>query len=174
MENENVTQDSIHMAEFDKPKLTTGLNVLTILSFIGCAIQLFFTGFGYYNAKTSFDQKDQMLEKMNSADMPKAAKAFMPDPAHFEEMVTKSYENRLPILILGLVAIGLCFYGVMQMRNLKKQGFLFYVIGELLPFVSMVLFIGAFSLAGMGFYIGGFIAILFILLYALQRKNLVY
>ena len=174
MQNENVTGDSIQMTDFDHPKLNSTLNVLTILSFIGCALQLIGAGWGFYSAKTNYDQKDKMVEQISSADVPKAAKAFMPDMAHFEELITKSYENRLPILILGLVAVGLCFYGVTQMRKLKKQGFLFYVIGELLPFLSMVLFIGTFSLAGFAFYFGVCIALLFIILYAMQRKNLVY
>lgn len=174
MQNENVTQDAISMKDIDHPKLSTGLNVLTILSFIGCGIQLLVVGWGFYSAKTSYDQKDKMIEQMNSASIPAAAKAFMPDMAHFEEMIIKAYENRLPILIMGLVAFGLCLYGVMQMRQLKKQGFLFYVIGELLPFVSMVLFIGTFSLAGIAFYFSAGLALLFIFLYAMQRKNMVY
>ncbi len=173
MENQNVTKDSIEMADFEQPKLSTGLNVLTILSFIGCAIQLLTVGWQYFSAKNSFEQKDQMIEKMSSPDMPAAAKAMMPDMTHFEEMITKAYENRLPILILGLVATALCFYGVLEMRKLKKQGYLFYVIGELLPFISMILFLGAFSLTGFGFYLGAFIALLFILLYTMQRKYLV-
>ncbi|MEO6539013.1 MAG: hypothetical protein ABIT07_06100 [Ferruginibacter sp.] len=174
MENETVMQDSITPADFNQPALPPGLNVLTILSFIGCALQLLGIAWNFFNAKTAYDQKDAVMEKMNSAEMPAAAKAFMPDMTHFEEMIVKSYENRLPILIVGLVAFGLCLYGVMEMRKLKKQGFLFYVIGEILPFVSMVLFIGTFSLAGIFFYCIAFIALLFIFLYSLQRKNMIY
>ena len=174
MQNENATQDAIHMGEFDRPKLSTGLNVLTILSFIGCGIQLLTACWGFISAKTSFENKDKVMEQMNSGNMPSWAKSIMPNMAYFEEMVTKSYENRLPILILSLVAVGLCFYGLMEMRKFKKQGYLFYVIGELLPFVTMGLFIGTFMFAGMTFFIGAFIAALFIVLYAMQRKNLVY
>ena len=99
---------------------------------------------------------------------------MMPDMSHFEEMVTRAYENRLPILILSLVAIGLSLYGVLQMRKLKKQGFLFYVIGELLPFLTGAFFIGTFTLSGTFAVVGYVIAAIFIILYASHRKNLVY
>jgi hypothetical protein len=171
---ENVTNDSLSMPDFDAPKMSSGLNVLTILSFIGCGIQFLTSCWGFISSKTSFENKDKVMEQMNSGKMPAWAKSIVPDMNHFEEMVTKTYENRLPILILSLVAVGLCFYGLLQMRKLKKQGFLFYVIGELLPFVTLALFVGTFMLSGVTFFIGVFIAALFILLYALQRKNLVY
>jgi hypothetical protein len=158
----------------NKPKLPSGLNVLTILTFIGCALQLLGACWNFFNAKKSYDEMDKVLEQMNSDSMPGWAKSMMGSPEHFREMITKSYENRVPLLLLALVAVALCFVGAMQMRKLKKQGFTFYTIGELLPFVSQVLFIGAFSMTGFVFYFFVFIAILFISLYAMQRKYLVH
>ncbi|MBS1752719.1 MAG: hypothetical protein JST34_01605, partial [Bacteroidetes bacterium] len=60
------------------------------------------------------------------------------------------------------------------MRKLKKQGFLLYTIGEVLPFLTQFLFIGAFAFTGVSMYVGIGLALLFILLYSMQRKNLVY
>lgn len=166
--------DSIPVSEFDKPKLPTGLNVLTILSIIGCVIQFAGSVWTYISAKKTYDERDKVLEQMNNPDMPGFAKSMMGSPEDFIATVTKGYENRLPILLLSLVAVALCFYGVMQMRKLKKQGFLFYTVGELLPFVTMALFIGTFAMTGVGFMVGVAIAALFILLYAVNRKHLVY
>jgi hypothetical protein len=174
MENENVTTDTLDNGDFNQPKMSGTLNVITILSIIGCIIQLLGSAWGFFSSKTSFENKDKVIEQMNSGKMPSWAKSMMPDMTHFEEMVTKAYENRLPILILSLVAIALCFYGVMQMRKLKKQGFLFYVIGELLPFLTSAFFIGTFTLAGTYAVVGFVIAAIFIILYATQRKNLIY
>lgn len=166
--------DSIPVSEFDKPKLPTGLNVLTILSLIGCAIQLISSVWGYFSAKKTYDSKDKVLEQMNNPDMPAFAKSMMGKPEDFIAMVTKNFENRLPILLLSLVSVALCFYGIMQMRKLKKQGFLFYTVGELLPFVTMALFVGTFAMSGIAFMVGAAIALLFILMYAANRKHLIY
>ena len=78
------------------------------------------------------------------------------------------------MLIIGLAAIALCFYGALQMRKLKKQGFFIYLIGQLLPFLNTALFVGLFMFQGIGFAVGSAITVLFILLYLTQKKNLVY
>ncbi len=158
----------------NQAKLPTGLNVLTVLSFIGCGIQLLSSLWTFFSSKSSFENKDKLMEQINSNAMPAWAKSMMGDPAHLEEMITKSYENRVPIVLLSLVAVALCFMGVMQMRKLKKQGFVLYIIGELLPFVSLFLFIGAFTFSGFSFFIGVGISLLFIFLYFMQKKNLVH
>ena len=173
MNEETNTNDRLNADDFAAEKLPGGLNVLTILTYIGSAISLLGSFYSFATAKTTFDTKDTALEKMNSPEMPAFAKSMMPDPAHFEEMVTKSYENRIPILLISLIAVGLCIAGAMQMRKRKKQGYLLYVIGELLPFVAMIFFIGTFVLTGAGGMIGIGIALLFIILYTMQRKHLV-
>jgi hypothetical protein len=174
MSNERTNPDTLNTGDFYKPALPSGLNVLTILTFIGSGIQLLFTIFGFINARKNFEEKDKTMAQLNSAEMPGWLKSMMPNMDNYEELVTKSFENRVPIFILSLVALGLCIYGAMQMRKLKKQGFTFYLIGQLLPFVSSVLFIGFMAFEGLmvGIIIG--ITILFILLYAMNRKYLVY
>lgn len=174
MIDQNTTVDSLSMNEFDKPKLPTGLNVLTILTFIGSGLQLLGVVFGFTGAKKNFEEKDKMLEQMNSGNMPGWAKSFMPDPAKYDELMTNAYENRIPIMLLGLIAVSLCVYGAIQMRKLKKQGFPIYVVGQLLPFISSALFMGTAALSGVAFMVGVGITVLFILLYLVQRKHLIY
>lgn len=171
---QETTQDILHLEDGSKPKLPTGLNVLTILSIIGCVLQLLGSGYSFITAKTSYDNLDKFTEQMNSENMPGWVKSMMGDPEKMVKMITKSYENRIPIVLLSLVAIAVCFYGILQMRKLKKQGFLLYTIGELLPFLTQVLFIGAFSMSGFGMYFGIGIALLFIFLYYMQRKHMLY
>lgn len=174
MSTQNIPHDSLDAGEFGKPLLPTGLNVLTILTFIGSGFQLLFAAVGFLGARKNYEEKDKMLAQMNSAEMPGFVKAMIPSPANYDEMVTKSFDNRFPILILSLVAVALCVYGAIQMRQLKKQGFIFYLIGQILPFLSLVLFLGFFMLAGVGFAVGTSITVLFILLYAINRKHLIY
>jgi hypothetical protein len=132
------------------------------------------TGYGYISAAKSYNDLDKNMAAMTNPDAPAFLKGMIGDPQTFREIVTKSYENRLPIMLVGLVATILCFVGVMQMRKLQKSGYMFYVIGELLPILSTFLFIGAFAFTGSMMWFGIGIAILFIILYTMQRKHLIY
>ncbi len=174
MSDQTITNDSLSASEFNKPLLPSGLNVLTILTFIGSGIQLLFSIFGFFNAEKTYLEREKTMEQMSSAKMPGWLKSIMPSMENYEAMITKSYENRLPIFVLGVVALGLCIYGAMQMRSLKKQGYLFYVIGQLLPYATSALFIGTMAFAGGGFLFFSGITLVFILLYTFQRKHLIY
>jgi hypothetical protein len=174
MSNQQNNPDSFDNGEFDVPKLPSGLNVLTILTFIGSAFALYSTVSGFLTAETNYQKKDEVINQMKAPEVPAFVKGFLPPIEHLDEMFTKSYENRLPIFILGLVATALCIFGALQMRKLKKQGFLFYVIGQLLPFFTTVLFIGTFIFSGFLFMFFSVLSLLFILLYFFQRKHLVY
>ncbi len=147
-------------------KLPSGINVLTILTFIGSAIGLIGSIYTYFSAQKSYD----MIKSGQFKDLPSSAQKFM--PANFEEIALKSYENRLPILVLGLVGAALCIYGALEMRKRKKQGFYVYVVGEILPLVASALFISVGSTFGGFGLIGVAIVALFIGLYAAQQKHL--
>ena len=168
------TNETLLADDYENSPLPTGLNVLTILTIIWCVISLGLSVFGFFSAKSSYDNKDQSIEMIKSAQTPKFVKSMMGDPENFEKMIVKSYENRLPILILAIVSVALCFVGALQMRKRKKQGYLLYVIGELLPFISLVFFVGFFVISGLPIIFSAAIALLFILLYTLQKKNLLY
>jgi len=89
------------------------------------------------------------------------------------ELSRKSMENKIPIMLLTIVGVSLCLYGALEMRKLKKQGFILWLVGELLPVVGGILFIGAgmfkgFALIGIAF------PVIFIILYLMQKKHLIY
>lgn len=154
----------------DTRKLPGYINVLTILTFIGCGIGLLGSLYQTMNAKKGLDA----LEKMQGSDdlekMPDFAKKFYSPEA--VEMARISYQNRVPLLILGLVGIALCLYGAIQMRGLKKQGYYLYLIGEILPVIGSVVFIGAAFLTNFSGIIILIITALFVLLYTSQLKYL--
>lgn len=172
MTDNNYTNDSLKESEFQDNTLPSSLNVLTILTFIGSAFAILGGLWNFYNAKKTFDSKDQVIEQMSSGKIPSWLKSFMPDMTHFEEMVVKSYENRIPILILTIVAAVLCIVGALQMRKKQKQGYIYYVIGETLPLITSAFFIGFFTLAGGTGIFGILLTLLFITLYTMQRKHL--
>ncbi|HRN80618.1 MAG TPA: hypothetical protein PKY29_08170 [Ferruginibacter sp.] len=160
--------------ETQPPKLGSTLNVLTILTFIGCGLQLLGTLSSFVTAKTNYDNREETVKQFQSDEMPGFAKSLIGDPQDFIEVVTKSYENRMPILLLGLVAVGLCLAGAIQMRKLKKQGYTLYIIGQIIPFITMIAFVGAMAFKGFPAMFSIGITLLFVLLYTFQRKNLVY
>jgi hypothetical protein len=152
----------------DEPrKIPEMLNVLTILTFIGSGIGIISSFWGFARAKATLDQMVELQGKMDQ--MPDTLKRLMgSDPV---EMARKGYEARLPILLLGLIGCVLCIYGAIQMRQLKKTGFTFYLIGELLPVITTLIFLGAAAAGGFAI-IGYLIYIIFIVLYATQLKYL--
>ncbi len=169
MTDTNSTSNVLDFAEGEKPTLPSGLNVLTILTFIGCAIGFISSIWGYINAEKGY--KDLLAAQDKMADAPAWAKGMM--GPEMLEVSRKSMENKLPILLLGLVAIALCLYGALEMRKLKKQGFILWLVGEVLPIIAGLIFIGAGMFSGFGL-IAMLFPVIFIILYVVKRKYLVY
>ncbi len=170
MTDTNSTSNVLDFAEGERPTLPSGLKTLTILTFIGCGLGLLYT------------LAAPMLNKFFLSMMDKAASSG-------QEMTTKQLEdiqkgraaieliqnNMVPILAISLVAIILCFIGALWMRNLKKDGFWIYTAGEILPVIGNFILLGSAQFTGvMSVLIGVGIPLLFIILYAMQRKYLVY
>jgi hypothetical protein len=173
--NQNVDQarDMLNLEQKDMQKLPQMLNVLTILTYIGSAIAAISAVYSYFTINASY----KLIENMNStteslgSSESKALQGIINQSA---EIVRKQYENRLLILVITLAGAALCFYGAMQMRNLKKQGYMMYVIGELLPVLAVAIFVGFGSLfGGMAVLLSLLVPVLFIVLYTTQRKVLV-
>lgn len=166
MDNE---KDVFSSADFTKVKLPGSINVLTILTFIGSGIGFIGSLYAYFTADTTLKTMQETINSHKLDDAPAMLKNMMgPDVL---PMYQKMADNKLPILIINLLGIALCVYGAMQMRKLKKQGFPLYVVGELLPFVASIGFIGVMAFKGFGL-LSLIVPIVFILLYAVNRKHL--
>ncbi|HXB94337.1 MAG TPA: hypothetical protein VNU70_04225 [Puia sp.] len=147
-------------------KLPSTLNVLTILTFIGCGLALIGSLWIFFKAQDSYDMTVANQDKMEK--MPDWVRNMQgPDPVG---TARKVLDNKVPILLLGLVATALCLYGAIQMRKLKKTGFGIYTIGEILPLLSGYLFIGESTLSGMRGVFSILFVALFVILYATQLK----
>lgn len=158
----NQFHDSLNIEPPVSKKIPDMLNVLTILSFIGCALGLFFSVYGYFTACKSADQ----MGKMDNADNPMAGMM-----SSIAESSIKQCELKLPILIIGLLGLIVCFIGVLQMRKLKKPGFFLYLIGELAPPIANIVLVGV---GVMGWILAGLMIfpIVFVILYATQLKHM--
>jgi hypothetical protein len=160
------TPDVLNFGEGSKPKLPTGLNVLTILTFIACAWELYSNFNNFIGGKKALADLEKAQDKL--AEAPAWARKFA--GPEVQEMMRQSLNNKVPVLIIGLIATALCFYGALQMRKLKKEGYFLWLVGEILPFISSVIFIPAFFNT-IFIYISIF-PLLFIILYTVQRKHL--
>lgn len=160
------TADNLNLNENMKTKLPTGLNVLTILTFIGCAWELYSNINNFAKGKKALEEMEKAQEQL--AEAPAWARK-MAGP-EVMQMLQDSLNNRLPILIIGLVATSLCVYGAIQMRKLKKEGYYLWLVGELLPFINMIIFVPVFFKTIYIYF--SIFPLLFIILYTLQRKHL--
>lgn len=153
----------------EKPTKATGtLNVLTILTFIGSGIQIIMSAATPFLMSFSSKMMNKALEAGGEltpsqiADMEKA-KAKM-------QLTT---DNIIPLVSSGVIAGIGCIIAAIMMRKLKKDGFIIYAICELLPLVVGFIFLGLNQFDGIFSYILSIgIPVLFIVLYATQRKQL--
>jgi hypothetical protein len=168
MENSNQTNDVFAQ---QRPKGLPGmLNVLTILTFIGCALSYISSCYSYFTN----NDPDKQIQKLNEAKEKVGDSGFgakMIDSSI--EMVQKSYDNRYLLLISGLIFTTLCLIGAMQMRKLKKTGYYYYLVGELAPIVLMAGLFGSSFFGAFALLFATLISVIFVILYSTQLKHLV-
>ena len=147
------------------------LKVLTTLTFIGCGIGYLGALFGFFNATRYEQNKTKLEDLMDKAGDNQMTMKMLNGQL---DMLKKTYDNRYLLVITGLVFTTLCLIGAIQMRKRKKSGFPIYTIGELVPVIitmAVLGFSGIFSIIAQVF--GLVIALVFVILYANQRKNMV-
>lgn len=166
MANTNQPANAEDWLEQPPTKIPSMLNVLTILTFIGNGLGVIGSFYSYGTAASNYDRMVQLQDKMDQ--VPGVLKSMMgPDPVG---TARRTLDNRLPILLLTLVGCVLCFYGALMMRKLKKTGFSIYIIGDVVPYVALFLFIGTGAVSGFGALFGIVITLLFVILYGTQLK----
>lgn len=162
------TNDLLAM-DAEQPKLPTGLNVLTILTFIGCGI------FGLLTLATP------MIIKWTSGFMDKALQSgqelSQKQLAEIEKgkaAMELAKQHMVPTMIIGMAGIILCLLGAIWMRKFKKDGYWLYVAGELAPLIAGFAIMGTAQYTGaMSYVLGIGFPVLFVILYTMQRKYLV-
>ena len=162
-----LTRDE-HILE-EPRKLPEMLNVLSILTFIGSGLIILTDLWYFAAAKKIYDTQMQGIERADQ--LPSWARGLQgSDPAGVAQ---RTYDNRVPIVVMGIIAAVLCIVGAIQMRKLKKTGFYIYLVGEVLPPIVTLIFIGAAAYSSPFAIISTLIfLIVFIILYATQLKYL--
>ena len=147
--------------------LPKALHVLTILTFIGSALGLImslltpmFMKFG----KTMMDKAMTMSSELSAQQLADLEKS--------RRMMELTEANMTPLLILGVLGAVGCFLGALWMRKLKKDGFTVYVAAQIIPLVGSLILMGEYYFSDWKNYLGVLIPLIFIFLYARQRKHL--
>ena len=147
------------------------LNVLTILTFIGCGISYLM---GIYNFYSTSQYDARMAEFEEARDQIGDNETMANFLEGSIEMFQKSYDYRYIIFITTMLFTTMCLIGALQMRKLKKSGFTIYTIGELAPIVVTAALVGFSMVGGITIIVSSVFAILFVILYGTQRKYLVH
>ncbi len=167
--NPDNTADVLNYDNNNKPKLPSGLNVLTILTFIGCAI------FGLLTLLSPVINKFllKMMDEATSSGRELSTKQL----AEMEKgraAIELAGQNMIPLMAIGMIGIILCFVGALWMRKLKKDGYWMYVAGELAPVIAGFFLLGTAQYTGVfSIVIAVGLPLLFVILYTMQRKYLV-
>lgn len=168
MEGSNQSNDIFDQPQ---PKLTGLLNVLTILTFIGCGlsyISAFWSYFGMGNPDSEIAKMREQQEKLGT-DSGFAYKMMESGI----DIYQKSYDNRHLLFAAGLLFTTLCLIGAMRMRKLRKSGYYIYLVGELAPIVLMAGLFGSSFLSAIQLLFVALIAAVFVILYSTQLKYFV-
>ncbi len=163
------TTDVLNFGENAKSKLPQGLNVLTILTFIGCAI------FGLLTLLMPFINKFLLgfLDKAASKGDEISAKKLA-EMEKTKAAIELSQQNMIPLISIGIIGIILCFIGALWMRKLKKDGYWMYLAGEIAPLIASFFIMGTSQYTGiMSVIIGVGVPLTFVILYTMQRKYLI-
>ena len=166
--NQDTTKDLLNYDEEGKAMLPSGLNVLTILTFIGCA----FLGLFTLCLPLLYDFGLKAIDKATSSGKEFSAKE-LEDFAKSKAAIELGKQNMIPQMVVGIVCIILCLIGALWMRKFKKDGYWMYVAGELIPIVAGFLIVGTVQFDGIkNILLVTCIPVLFVILYTLQRKYL--
>lgn len=155
----------------EKPVLSSGLNVITILTIIGSVVSLLSSVWTFISAKKSYESLRATMESGSLDNAPKWVRGML--TPEMLETTRKMLENKFPLLIVGVLGSLLCLYGALEMRKFKKQGYMLWLVGEILPMIVLFLLIGSNAFAGWSL-ISLLFPIIFIILYTLYKKELLF
>lgn len=158
----------------EKPQF---LKVLCILTWTCCGLLFLSTLWGVLFPPSAEKQQEQ-IEQIRALN-PEAADKME------EALLNQNETDKLITNIINIVAIALSFFGALQMWQLKKLGFYFYLTGEILPYIGLA-FGGASAMTSAGAMGGSMgkaivtitIALMiifdvaFIIMYALNLKHM--
>lgn len=161
------TDDAQFNREVNNP-VPSGIKTLTVLTFVGSGFLLLYMIF--LPAITRFmlgvlEKATNSSQDLSATELAKMEKG--------KSVLELTQANMVPIMLTGVLGIGLCVWGAIWMRKLKKDGYWIYLAGEIMPLVVGFILLGTAQFTdAFSIIIGLGIPLLFIVLYTVQRKYL--
>ncbi len=152
------------------------LTVLCILTFVGSGWGLISGAITYFTAEKQ--AQAMSISKDKAADDIQKSGKNDKGTKMAEKMVTSisnsfTPENLKKTAIFSMLAAVLCLAGAFMMWNLKKTGYYLYIAGILLSIISPFVIFGSDNLMAIITSIGGgFIGIVFLILYGVNLKHM--
>ena len=149
----------------------------TLLTVV-CIIAFILGAWGIFSGVKQITQDSDVVLAKAQADMEQARADLGANADGFAgrmldsgmEITQKAAENAVPIGIAGIVLALISLFGVWQMWNMKKSGFWLYVLAAIGGLIVPLVFLGGSMLALFSVGIGGFISLIFIILFAVNLK----
>ena len=165
---ENPTIDS----QSESKTITKTIHVMTILTFIGCVYSLI-TAVSYINPQLTLEMQLEPLQQMLDKVEETSGNEMMVN-IYLKSMdnVRVLFENKYLFAIISLIGVGLCVFGAVEMRKMKKTGFYAYVSGQMLPLLASLAITGWNIASGSTFIVSFLFYGIFILIYAFQVKHM--
>lgn len=156
-----------------EPKaMTKTIHVMTILTFIGCVYSLI-TAVSYINPQLTLEMQLQPLQQMlDKAEETSGNEMMVNIYLKSMDNVRILFENKYLFAIISLIGVGLCVFGAVEMRKMKKTGFYAYVSGQMLPLLASLAITGWNIASGSTFIVSFLFYGIFILIYAFQVKHM--
>lgn len=166
----NDTQFPPHSAPVKRPTLLT---VICVIAFIMGA-------WGVYSGIRTITQDPAEIMAKAQADL-EQARADLGENAEgmagqfldsAMEITEKGLANAMPIGVAGIVLSLLGLLGVWYMWNLRKSGFWLYLLSTIGGLIVPLVYLGGSILALLSVGFGGFVSLVFIILFAVNLKHM--
>ncbi|WP_294142740.1 hypothetical protein [uncultured Sanguibacteroides sp.] len=156
--------------ESSKPKRSTFLLVLCILTFIGSGWGILSNLIGLFTAElqNSTVEMQQLYQSAGSSDSG-FLKAWMNSSMDLMQVTDM---HATAINLSGLFLSLFSLIGAIFMFNLKRVGFYIYTAAQILALFVLPYYAGFSMLVWVSFVTSGFFTLLFIILYAVNYKQL--
>jgi len=158
------------LSEMDQNKLPSGLNILTILTFIGSGFVILFSAITPWVIKLMKGFMEKAMTGDAAANLTPKQIEDMRKGNEMYDLILKNANITIPVTIVCAIA---SIVAAVMMRKRKKDGLTIYIAAEILPVAVSIILLGSAQFNGVMSYVFGLgLPLLFITLYVMQKKHL--